>query len=121
MCLTLLRRRSLSYRNQSIDLPSKSLDWFLYDNGLRVEKVNDRDINIGFNRTKLPLDFQKKDLIRVKQHSQFSKDSKNFIISLLSKLFKRIPLGSVMVRCSSICNPANLVVNELDSSKRKMK
>ena len=27
-----------SYRNQSIDLIRKSMDWFLYDNGLRREK-----------------------------------------------------------------------------------
>ena len=29
----------LSYRNQSIDLQSKSIDLFLYDNGLRHERV----------------------------------------------------------------------------------
>ena len=28
-----------TYRNQSIDLHSKSMDWFLYDIGLRHEKV----------------------------------------------------------------------------------
>ena len=37
--LTLSWRRPLSYWNQSIDLQSKSMDWFLYDNGLRLEKV----------------------------------------------------------------------------------
>ena len=37
--LTLSWRRPLSYRNQSIDLGSKSMDWFLYDNGLRHVKV----------------------------------------------------------------------------------
>ena len=37
--LTLSWRRPL-YRNQSIDLWSKSVDWFLYDNGLRHERVN---------------------------------------------------------------------------------
>ena len=37
--LTLSWRRSLSYRNQSIDLLGKSIDWFLYDNGLRRERV----------------------------------------------------------------------------------
>ena len=26
-------------RNQSIDLESKSIDWFLYDNGIRHERV----------------------------------------------------------------------------------
>ena len=37
--LTLSWRRPLSYRNQSIDLLGKSMDWFLYDNGLRHERV----------------------------------------------------------------------------------
>ena len=37
--LTLPWQRPLSYRNQSIDLLRKSLDWFLYDNGLRHERV----------------------------------------------------------------------------------
>ena len=40
--LTLLWRRSLSYRNQSIDLQSKSMDWFLYDNGLRHKRVKEK-------------------------------------------------------------------------------
>ena len=39
MKLPLSWRRLLSYRNQSIDLQSKSMDWFLYDNGLRHERV----------------------------------------------------------------------------------
>ena len=39
-CLTLSCRGPLSYRNQSFDLQSKSKDWFLYDNGLRHERVN---------------------------------------------------------------------------------
>ena len=37
--LTLSWRRTLSYRNQSIDLLRKSMNWFLYDNGLRHERV----------------------------------------------------------------------------------
>ena len=41
--LTLSWRKPLSYRNQSTDLQSKSIDWFLYNNGLRHERVN----NIG--------------------------------------------------------------------------
>ena len=38
--LTLSWRRPISYRNQSIDLQSKSMDWFLYNIGLRHERVN---------------------------------------------------------------------------------
>ena len=37
--LTLLWRRPLSYRNQSIDLLCKSQDWFLYDRNLLLERV----------------------------------------------------------------------------------
>ena len=36
-------RRPLSYRNKSIDVLRKSVDWFLYDNGLRYERVNFRN------------------------------------------------------------------------------
>ena len=39
LALTLSWRGPLSYRNQSIDLQSKSMDWFLFDNGLRHERV----------------------------------------------------------------------------------
>ena len=38
---TLSWQRPLSCRKQSADLRSKSMDWFLYDNGLRHERVND--------------------------------------------------------------------------------
>ena len=38
--LTLSWRTSLSYRNQSINLLCKSMDWFLYGRDLRHEQVN---------------------------------------------------------------------------------
>ena len=44
--LTLSWRRPLSYRNQSIDLLCKSMDWFLYDNSPRHERVNVTNQNI---------------------------------------------------------------------------
>ena len=40
--LTLSWRRPLSYRNQSIVLQSKSMGWFLCDNGLRHERVKSK-------------------------------------------------------------------------------
>ena len=39
LTLTLSWRRPLSYRNQPIDLQSKLMNWFLYDNGVRHERV----------------------------------------------------------------------------------
>ena len=44
---TLSWRRPLSYTNQSIDLLlRKSMDWFLYDNALRHERVKQFSVNI---------------------------------------------------------------------------
>ena len=44
--LTLSWRRLLSYRNHSIDLLCESMDWFLYDNGLRRERVKKEPLEI---------------------------------------------------------------------------
>ena len=41
MILTLPLHRPLSYRNQSINLLSKSMDWLLYDRDLRHKRVKD--------------------------------------------------------------------------------
>ena len=41
--LTLSWWRSLSYRNQSIGLLCKSMDWFLYDRDIRHKKVNEHE------------------------------------------------------------------------------
>ena len=51
--LTLSWLRPLSYRTQSIDLLRKSMDWFLFDNGLRHEMVNRKQIVVlnGQNST----------------------------------------------------------------------
>ena len=51
LLLTLSWRRSLSYRNQSIDLQSKLIDWFLYNRDLRHERVKDSRLIFQFNRT----------------------------------------------------------------------
>ena len=45
--LTLSWRRPISYRNQSIDFLHKSMDWFLYDNGLRHKRVNIKSKFLG--------------------------------------------------------------------------
>ena len=41
LSLTLSWRRPISYKNQSTDLLRKSMDWFLYDIGLRHERVKE--------------------------------------------------------------------------------
>ena len=53
MNLILSRRTPISYRNQSIGLQSKSMDWFLYDIGLRHERV--KGVTKSPNDAKLPI------------------------------------------------------------------
>ena len=42
--LTLSSRRFVSYRNQSIDLQRKSIDWFLYNRDLCHERVKEENM-----------------------------------------------------------------------------
>ena len=49
--LTLSWRRPLSYRNESIDLQSKPMDWFLYDIGLYHERVKDMFLIFDYRKT----------------------------------------------------------------------
>ena len=52
--LTLSWRGLLSYRNQSIDLQSKSMDWFLYDNGPRRARVKDIEMFLKISNAWYP-------------------------------------------------------------------
>ena len=51
MILTLSWRWSLLYRNQSICTQTKSMDWFLYDNVLRHERVKYSSVTINISNT----------------------------------------------------------------------
>ena len=46
---------SLSYRNQSIDLQSKSMNWFLYERSLRHERLNEESYSHFFFLTQILL------------------------------------------------------------------
>ena len=52
--LTLSRRRSLSYRNKSINLLYKSMDWFLYDSDLRDERVKPDSLKATLSESRNP-------------------------------------------------------------------
>ena len=41
---------ALSYRNQSIDLLCKSMDWFLYDSNLHHESNKEKEWNKNRNK-----------------------------------------------------------------------
>ena len=70
------RWRSLSYKNQSIDLLCKPMEWFLYDKEIRHEKVNDSYVMIAWKPVTL--------LKRVSNTGVFSTPSHTFSICFLS-------------------------------------
>ena len=45
LTVTLSWRRSLPYRNHSDYLQCKSMDWFLFDRDLRLERVNENELH----------------------------------------------------------------------------
>ena len=60
--LTLSWRKSLSYRNQSTDFYSKSIDWILYDRDLRhgrVKKMSSVSMNKSTNNSRFDHIFQR--------------------------------------------------------------
>ena len=66
--LTLSWRRPLSYGNQSFDLQTKSMDWFLYDNGLCLERVNGKlhfFVQLRFVKMPVTFDFSAWNNIRI--------------------------------------------------------
>ena len=69
--LTLSWRRLLWYRKQSIDLLCKSMDWFLYDHGLRHDRVKGfTEYFQAITRSSHQRCFVKKVFLQISQYSQ---------------------------------------------------
>ena len=82
--LTLSWRRPLSYWKQSIDLLCKSIDWFLYDNGLRHERVKNRlnQISFSYRNSFNIMVWGSISLNRFKKPFRKAKKSTNFILAM---------------------------------------
>ena len=66
-----------SYRNQSIDLQSKSMDWFLYDRDLRNERVKYNELLVI--KTSCEVNSR---IIRIKNNPQYINSRKTIQSSL---------------------------------------
>ena len=83
--LTLSWRRPLSYRNQSINLRSKSMNWFLYDNGLRHERVKEDSVE-PFRLIYRDFEYLKHDLLIAKLANYgFESQALNSVFSSYTK------------------------------------
>ena len=104
--LTLSWRRFLSYRNQSIDLLSKSVDWFLYDRNLRHERVNFQPIQHNMQHIGLVFLFPLLSIYLLAGQLSFSTTS-SWRISLKKfppcKITKTIRIDSVIATVTVEC------------------
>ena len=92
--LTLSWRRPLSYRNQSMNLLPKSMDWFLYDNGLRHERVNNSNVIVTFNH------FSKRDDIKAYKTTKVIRKIDNINWSFIFIIKWRIQISLELYRSS---------------------
>ena len=82
--------RSLSYRNQSIDFLRRSMDWFLYDNGLlneRIKKCNKPLLEKNETKVSYQIGFIK-NLLKISDKNNLDVSRINQIMSKLLKLSK---------------------------------
>ena len=102
MNLNLSRQRPISYRNQSIDLQSKSMDWFLYDIGLRRQRVKPKtNLNLSPYLNKnymVPLESLEFHVLHSKIYGTWilvsglrSKISESFFLLMASIFWAQIP------------------------------
>ena len=73
------------------------------NNLLSLEKTN-----VGFAVEHLLKKMKKSDVITISQINDFKRDAQKFIRSLLTKLFERSPLGSLILKSAVIFDPAKL-------------
>ena len=73
--LTLSWRKPISYRNQSIDLLRKSVDWFLYDIGLRHERVTEKELGSEEWMTEAEINLEND--FKIKKFQSKETDNKN--------------------------------------------
>ena len=91
----------LSYRNKSINLIRKSMDWcwFLYDNGLSHERVNDN----------LLLSIDKKVCFEIIQLFLFFQQDVKVILQLEYKNKLQFTLGSLLIFFLNFSKPPALI------------
>ena len=83
--------------------------------------LKSKDMNIGFAAKQSISDLKKADDVTSTQTAAYYNDAIIFITSILSKIFQRSPLGSVVVRCSSVFDPNQVAVEGIELLECKLK
>ena len=79
-----------------------------------------KEINLGFGTRKCVTDLKKSDLVSTKDHTAFINDCVSFITVVISKLFERSPLSSVIIRNTNALNSNEIACREDEILQEKM-
>ena len=78
-----------------------------------------KEINLGFGTRKCITDLKKSDLVSTKDYAAFINNCISFITIIVSKLFEKSPLSSVIVRNANALNPNEITCREDDILQEK--
>ena len=71
-----------------------------------------KEINLGFGTRRCITELKESDLVSRKDHTAFINDCISFITVIVSKLFERSPLSSVIVRNANALYPNEIACRE---------
>ena len=80
-----------------------------------------KDIDVGFAAKKIITDLKSQDAIDSTAITEFRNNVFNFVEKTVGKIFKRFPIGSVVVRTSRVFDPKVMVSESVDSLKSNIK
>ena len=83
--------------------------------------VKSKHMNIGFATIASITELRKKDVVTSQQVAAFMNDVITFVTSTLQKIFERSPISYLVVCCSSVFDPHQMITDSAESLQSKMK
>ena len=83
--------------------------------------VKPKHMNIGFATIASFTELRKKDVVTSQQVAAFMNDVITFVTLTLQKIFERSPISYLVVRCSSVFGPHQMITDSAESLQSKMK
>ena len=81
-------------------------------------QILNKDLDVGFAAKAKLKELRSKDLVSVSQEVKFREEPRTFLTHLVSKLFERAPLDSVVVRSASIFDPKLMIEYSYEKTEK---
>ena len=83
--------------------------------------LSSREIYLGFGVDQIIKKLTREDIVTTAQINQFVEGAKSFVIATLLMLLQRSPLSSVVVRCSALFDPKNIILTSKSILQKRLK